>query len=190
MQLTWLSCWTLWISLSLVFVGSRSTNLPDCFVSCTFLTISKRDCVDAFVLLFHVNVETLLTGGGSPLATKHVVRSQVTAVVCQWSSAANWWLVTFIHICGKSTQISCFCMLWKKHLVSPFQERVFTTVARLARNIWRKGFLLTFLYFKGEHFLAWMWCDDTIFVLFLKIVSSPRESVEWLTTISHWSGSE
>ena len=117
MQLTWLSCWTLWINLSLVFVVSRSTNLPDCFVSYTFLSISKRDCVDAFVFLFHVNLETLLTPVGSPLTTKHVVRSQVTAVLCQWSSAAYWWLVTFIHICGKSTQIS--------GLVSLFQKRIY-----------------------------------------------------------------
>ena len=39
--------------------------------------------MDAFVFLFHVNLETLLTGGGSLVTTKHVVRSQVTAVVCQ-----------------------------------------------------------------------------------------------------------
>ena len=83
----------------------------------------------------NVNVETLLTRGGSPLTTKHVIRSQVTAVVCQWSSAANWWLVTFIHICEKSTQIS-----GSLHVIK--------------NNIW-------FLLSRNAHLLQWRGRRDT-----------------------------
>ena len=38
--------------------------------------------MDAFVFLFHVNVETLLTGGGSPLTTKHVMIFCGVLVAC------------------------------------------------------------------------------------------------------------